>query len=135
MNSVEERPRVVRDRRGQVAAGQGAVEGRDIARDHGGIEPEPGRPEDQVLLSDVAPEGVERLVERSASALRVAIGPEERAELVAADARIVRDREDGEDRQASRLGGGANDGTPAVFERQAAERAQKQHYVGETRVS
>ena len=98
-----------------------------IARDGLRIQPQFGRAEDQLGLAEIAAQSETRLPQEVASVFAVVLGPEEGNQLVAADAILVRRREQGEESERLTSHGSAPTGRAVFLNRQAAKRPELQH--------
>ena len=83
MESVEERPVVQIDRSLQVALGDGGLELEHVDAQDLGVQPELAHPDDDLVVADLPTDGVERLVERVASALFLDVRPERADQSIA----------------------------------------------------
>ena len=99
----------------------------DVAGQEIGIELEGVGSLEHVVAAERAADGVERLVERVARGFGVAVGPEQREQLVAAGAAAARGGDDGEQREAAPLRGGAGVELAVLLEDQSTEGVQAEH--------
>jgi hypothetical protein len=84
VEACEEGARIEGDRPLQLPGGESGAEVGYIARGYGGVQPELGGTEDKRRLPQVATQGEQRLIERVARPFRVALGPEEESQRIAA---------------------------------------------------
>ena len=128
--AVEERA-AIEPRRGLVCALlHRLLELRHVAGDELGIELEGGASEEDLVAAERAADGVERLVERVTRRFRLAVGPEQREQLLAARAPAAGGGDDGEQRQTPPLGGRPGVQLAVLLEDEPAERVQTQHGCG-----
>jgi hypothetical protein len=99
----------------------------DVAGDQLGIELERGAAQEHLVAAERPPDGVERLVERVARGLRVAVRPEERQEPLAAGSAAAGRGDHGEQREPAPLGGRPGVQLPVLLEDESAERIEAQH--------
>ena len=99
VEAVQEWRGVARDRPGRIVLLQRGGERFHVARDHGGIEAELDRSEEELARVEITAEGVAGLLEESAAVLGVGFGPQGGDELVAAEAALARGGKEGEQRQ------------------------------------
>jgi hypothetical protein len=123
MEAVEEGAAVGSQRVRPSLLGDGGVEGDDVGLALRGVEPEAPRPFDEVG-AELGAHGVEQLREVPARAVRVALGPEQRDELVARESGGSRRGERGKDRDAPRS---LRDHTAVGFEVRRAEQPDSEH--------
>jgi hypothetical protein len=103
MKAVEEWSRVDAYRVFRPArANSGGVLG-DVARDELRVEPQIFHPDDRFVGSELLTECVDALGDRSAGALLVGVGPDQRGELLTRDPAVTSAREHGEQRHTTGL--------------------------------
>src|SRR5437660_130733 len=121
VNAVEERADVQRDGALELRAGERGLQIRDVAIDKGRVEAQVGGAEEEVVGAQLATQGGQRLRQRMPGVLRVALGPEEGEQAVAADTPLSPRREHGEQRQLAALRRRPGDRTALTGEREPAE--------------
>ena len=107
MESLEEWPPIALDRSFRSANPDRVVELGVVGGDQVGVEPHLLLAEEECIGIEVVAEGVERLGQRVAAPIFVAVGPEVSEELLAVDAPLRCDGQEGEHRQPPRLGRGS----------------------------
>jgi hypothetical protein len=98
-----------------------------VARDHGRIEAELDRSEEQVARVEIATEGVTGLVEESAAVLGVGLWPQGGDELVAAKTPLTSDGKKGEQSQSLPLLRRADARGAVDVDCESAERLEVEH--------
>jgi hypothetical protein len=96
VEAVQKRCGVARDRPGRIVLLQRGRKGLHVARDHGWIEPQLDRPEEEIPRLEIAAEDVTGLVEECATVLGIGFGPQGCDEFVAAEAAMARGGKEGE---------------------------------------
>jgi hypothetical protein len=129
VGAVEEGPAVERDRARRLARVERVEKEADVALDHRRVEPQLGGAEQGVGSAEHPAEHVQRLLERAARALRVALRPEQRHQLVAARAVRAGDGDRGEQRQRLALRSRAGDGVAVRLQAEPAEGAEAEHVM------
>src|SRR6185312_8244184 len=99
VEAVQEWRGVARDRPGRLVLRQRRRERGHVARDHGGIEAELDRSEEQLGRVEIPAEGVAGLLEETTAMLGVRLGPQGGDEFVAAEAALSCGAEEREQRQ------------------------------------
>src|SRR2546425_413078 len=121
VNAVEEGAHVQRDGALELRAGERHLQGRNVAVDQGWVEAQVGGAEEEVVGAQLATQGGQRLRQRMPGVLRVALGPEQGEQAIAAHTALSPRRKHSEQGQLAALRRRPGDRTALAGEREPAE--------------
>src|SRR5438034_10359013 len=126
VNAVEERTDVERGGTLELRASERGLQRRHVALDDGWVEAEVGGAEEEIVGAQLATQGGQGLGEGVARVLRVAFGPKEGEQAIAAHTALSPRRKYGEQGQLAALRRRPGDRTALAGEREPAEGPERE---------